>query len=131
MKTEKQNIGRRGEELACLYLENRGHNIIAHNWRFSHLEVDIITLEAGALHFVEVKSRTAPCLTAPQTNVDYKKKYRLAHAANAFLHSDLAKSLPYGVEISFDILTVVFDQDRSRIEYYPRAFTPMGHHGFF
>lgn len=131
MKTEKQNVGRRGEDLACRYLEELGHNVIARNWRSSHLEIDIITVEAGTLHFVEVKSRTAPCLADPQANVGFSKKVRLVHAVKAFLHSPVCKRLPAGLEISIDVLTVVFDRDDSSVAYYPRAFIPLPDQRFF
>lgn len=131
MKNEKQNVGRRGEDLACRYLENRGHSIIARNWRHSHLELDIVSLEAGTLHFVEVKSRTAPCLTAPQSNVTYWKMNRLVRAAKAFLHSDICRRLPSGTDVAFDVLTVVFDRGTDSVNYIPNAFTPFPNGRFF
>lgn len=131
MKTERQNVGRRGEDLACRYLEELGHNIICRNWRSSHLEIDIVTIEAGTLHFVEVKSRTAPCLAEPQDNVDFRKKLNLVHAVKAFIHSPICKRLPAGLEISIDVLTVIFDTDGGSVAYYPRAFIPLPDHRFF
>lgn len=124
MKTERQNVGRRGEDLACRYLENLGHSIVVRNWRCSHLETDIITIEAGTLHFVEVKSRTAPCLALPQTNVNYRKMTRLARAAETFLNSGICRKLPYGLDVSFDVLTVIFHGENGDIEFIPNAFTP-------
>ena len=131
MKTEKQNVGRRGEDLACRYLEGLGHSIIARNWRHSHLEIDIVTVDAGILHFVEVKSRTAPCLTTPQTNVNYWKMSRLERAAKAFLHSDICRRLAPGSDVSFDVLTVIFDYESYSINFIPHAFVPFPDGRFF
>lgn len=125
MKTERQNVGRRGEDLACRYLENLGHRVVARNWRCSHLEIDIITLEAGTLHFVEVKSRTAPLLAEPQANVNYRKKCRIARAAEAFLHSDVCRNLPPAPEVSLDVVTVVFYSERFSINFIPNAYLPV------
>lgn len=131
MKTQKQNVGRRGEDLACRFLENLGQTILTRNWRYSHLELDIVSLEAGTLHFVEVKSRTAPCLTDPTANVNYRKMCRLTRAAKAFLHSDSCRILPAGTEVSFDVLTIVFDHGKSSVNYIPNAFTPFPGGCFF
>ena len=58
-------MGDLGEDLASRYLEQLGHTVLERNWRHSHLEIDLITLDAEGLHFVEVKSRTAPVSAAP------------------------------------------------------------------
>ncbi len=124
MKTSKQEKGRRGEDEACRYLKDMGHRIIATNWRYSHLEIDIVSLKGDGLHFVEVKSRTAPVMAAPELNVGPQKQRRLTAAANAFLNSKDRGELPKGMEVHFDVLTVIFDRTYFEIEYYPQAFVP-------
>ena len=127
MKTHKPTVGRKGEEEACGYLSRNGHRILARNWRGGHLELDIVTLLGSELHIVEVKSRTAPVMAAPERNVGPEKQRRLVAAANAFLHSDDRRQLPADLEVRFDIVSVTFygtgrDFD---IEYYPNAFIPL------
>ena len=127
MKTHKPTVGRKGEEEACGYLSRNGHRILARNWRGGHLELDIVTLLGSELHIVEVKSRTAPVMAAPEHNVGPEKQRRLVAAANAFLHSDDRRQLPADLEVRFDIVSVTFygtgrDFD---IEYYPNAFIPL------
>lgn len=127
MKTDKPTVGRKGEEEACRYLARLGHKILRRNWRGGHLELDVITLLGGELHVVEVKSRTAPVMAAPERNVGREKQRRLIAATNAFLHSEERKDLPPDLEVFFDILSVTFygtgrDFD---IEYYPKAFVPL------
>jgi putative endonuclease len=127
MKTHKPTVGRKGEEEACGYLSRNGHRILARNWRGGHLELDIVTLLGSELHIVEVKSRTAPVMAAPERNVGPEKQRRLVAAANAFLHSDDRRQLPADLEVRFDIVSVTFygtgrDFD---LEYYPNAFIPL------
>ncbi len=127
MKTHKPTVGRKGEEEACGYLSQNGHRILARNWRGGHLELDIVTLLGSELHIVEVKSRTAPVMAAPERNVGPEKQRRLVAAANAFLHSDDRRQLPADLEVRFDIVSVTFygtgrDFD---LEYYPNAFIPL------
>lgn len=124
MKNKKQEIGKFGEDSACSYLQLHGHEIVARNWRHSHLEIDIISLENSRLHFIEVKSRSAPAIAPPQTNVNNAKCARLARAATAFLSSAKRKNLPPDLEVLFDVLTVLVYPDKIEMEYYPQAFIP-------
>ena len=125
MKTGRQITGRRGEEEACRYLRDRGHEIIRRNWRSGHLEIDIITLDSEGLHIVEVKSRRIPSAAEPQANVDSRKMRRLTTAANAFLNSEARSTLPADLEVFFDVVSVLFDGPKFEIEYYPQAFIPL------
>lgn len=124
MENEKQTVGRRGEEEACLYLMNLGHTIVERNWRSSHLETDIITIDGAGLHFVEVKSRKAPAAADPEVNVGPKKRSRMVRAAQSYLH-DRGKPWMWDMEVFFDVLTVVLFEDHANIEYYPQAFVPI------
>ncbi len=121
----RQTSGRKGEEEACRYLCGLGHEVIARNWRYAHLELDIITLFGAELHIVEVKSRTVPAAAAPEANVNRRKMQRMTSAANAFLHSASRASLPGDLEVFFDVVTVLFDGPKFEIEYYPQAFIPL------
>lgn len=126
MKTEKQQTGRKGEDEACTFLAGRGHTVIERNWRKGHLEVDIISLAPDGLHIVEVKTRTAPVMAAPEANVNEAKQRHLAKAAQCYLHSTRRKLFRGDTEVFFDVLTVVFDTDNTTvINYYPKAFIPI------
>lgn len=113
----------RGEDEACRFLEERGHTILERNWRGGHVEIDIVTLASGGLHFVEVKSRTAPATADPEDNVDWRKRKHIVQAAQKFLHSDKMPRVA-DFELFFDVLTVLFDKDNIKIDYYPQAFIP-------
>jgi len=125
MENEKQKVGRKGEEQACRYLSDRGHIIIERNFRSAHLEVDIISLKGSELHIVEVKSRTAPSQAPPQANVNRTKQQRLVRAANAFLHSTHRKPLPDDLEVVFDVVSVIFEGNAARIQFFPDAYRPI------
>lgn len=124
MEGQRQKTGKRGEDEACLFLTENGHRILERNWRGGHLELDIISLAEDGLHIVEVKSRTAPVMAEPELNVGRDKMKRLVRAAQAYLRSPARKTLRE-TEIYFDILTVVFDEGKTTINYYPKAFIPI------
>lgn len=54
--TEKQKIGRLGEDIAKKYLENKGFSIIGQNYLRKCGEIDIIAQKGKILHFIEVKT---------------------------------------------------------------------------
>lgn len=120
-------VGRRGEELACEYLIGKGHTILERNWRSGHLELDIISLDKDGIHFVEVKSRVAPVTAQPEENVGYTKQKKLIAAAQRYLHSaDRKRKLTsVDLEISFDVVSIIFEGDNFGIEWFPQAYIPL------
>lgn len=122
--SQKRETGRRGEDEACRFLEARGHTVLARNWRSGHQELDIVTLEAGVLHFVEVKTRVAPMTASPEDSVGFVKQRNVTRAAGAFIRRFSGAALRYS-EIYFDVVTVVYAGDDITVEYFPQAFIPM------
>ncbi len=111
--TEKQKIGRIGEDIAVRYLENKGFEIIEQNYRKKYGEIDIIAQKANVLHFIEVKSvscesfpKDAPYATdkhRPEDNVHYQKLKRLRNTLQVYLFQRFPKGQPEWV---FDVITV-------------------------
>ena|SRR5690606_28995220 len=104
-----------GEALAAKYLKERGYTILFQNWRFKHLEVDIIAKSEGILVFVEVKSRSGDLYGQPYEFVDQRKQARLIRAADAFL-----ARYSYNGEIRFDIVSVYLSSQK--VELIKDAF---------
>lgn len=113
--------GSRGEQLACEYLQRQGLQLVERNWRGGHLELDIIARGPDGLHFVEVKSRTAPVAAPLEAQVNEAKRRRLEKAALKYLNHKHLES----TEVFFDIVSVVYDGAKTSIEYYPQAWIPM------
>jgi putative endonuclease len=95
--------GRAGEDAAVLFLETKGMEIIARNFRHRGGEVDIIAVEADTLVFVEVKSWSAYGIDALEYGVDEKKQHRIIETAKYFLSSH--RKYRY-MAIRFDIVFV-------------------------
>ena len=124
MKTEGQLVGRRGEDEACRYLQQLGQQILARNYRSGRLEIDIISLAADGLHFVEVKTRTAPAPADPEDNVGPAKRRHMVRAAQGWLHGPDRAPLREA-ELFFDVISVLLDKETTYIQYYPQAFIPL------
>lgn len=114
-------IGQAGEQMACDFLETQGHQILDRNWRSGHLELDIVSEAPDGLHFVEVKARTAPVTTTVLDQVNSVKQKRISAAAGQYLN----KKHMEGKEVFFDIVSVLFDGEETKVRYFPQAWIPM------
>ena len=90
----RKALGAKGEEMDCHYLESRGHRILERNWRGGHLEVDIISQSSDGVHFVEVKTRTAPVAATVDDQVGAVKQHHIADAALKYLNTNHMESVP-------------------------------------
>ena len=115
-----KRLGDIGEDMASKYLSEKGHRILERNWRAGHLEVDIISINSDGVHFVEVKSKTAPYDVQPEEKVNKIKQKRIERAALRYINEKSPSA-----EVFFGVLTVVFDRDKFEIHYFPQAYMPV------
>ena len=111
--------GKKGEELAREYLEQEGFTILHTHWQYGHKELDIVAERDQMLHIVEVRSRTEPYLIEPAQTVQYEKQRNVIAAARAYIYKNNIK-----MEVQFDIVSVVYEANGTKIEYIPHAFYP-------
>lgn len=114
-------IGQLGEQMACDFLQSRGHQILDRNWRAGHLELDIVSEAPDGVHFVEVKARTSSLTASLQDQVGGIKQKRISAAALQYLK----KNHIDGCEIYFDIVSVLFDGGETVVRYFPQAWIPL------
>lgn len=114
-----RSIGFHGEEEAVRHLTEHNYRIIARNWQFHHLEVDIIAENDEFIVFCEVKTRKDNRYGEPETFVDKGKQKHLIAAANNFI-------LRYGImkEARFDIISVIRTPEGLEVKHMPDAFAP-------
>ncbi|MBO7597338.1 MAG: YraN family protein [Bacteroidales bacterium] len=115
-----QEIGILGENAAADFLIKNGYVILERNYRVNHLEIDIIALKEGMLVFVEVKTRAADYLVAPQEAVNKQKQKFIINAANGYIRHHKRSE-----EARLDVITVLHKAGKivsvNHIEnaYYP------------
>ena len=110
-------LGQRGEALAALYLERRGYELIAANFKLPvgrnlrgalvQAELDLIAYEAATLCFIEVKTRASDWYAAPEANVDLRKQRQVARAARAYRRLFGLTSAPH----RYDVVSVILPPD--------------------
>jgi putative endonuclease len=106
--TKHQITGQKGEMLARQYFESRGYDILHTNWRYGHLELDIIAMKAGKLHFIEVKTLKGGSAGMPEDSVNRKKMLNLIKAAELYMISASRTGL-----IQFDVLAIVLKENEN------------------
>jgi putative endonuclease len=117
--TEKQEFGRKGEELALAFYKENHYTILERNWQMNHLEVDIIAKNDEYIVFCEVKARAGNVLVEPQQAVTTQKQRNIIRAANYYVLKH-----QISLEVRFDIIAIVFNGDQHTLEHLPFAFTP-------
>ncbi|MEU5695533.1 YraN family protein [Actinosynnema sp. NPDC020468] len=78
-------LGRRGEDVACSWLEQQGLVVLSRNWRCPEGELDVIATDGATLVVCEVKSRTDTSRGDPLEAVDQPKLDRLRRATARWL----------------------------------------------
>ena len=120
---EHNIVGNIGEEVACKIMRKKGFRIVETNWRFGHLEMDIIAVSRKEIAFVEVKTRTSTFGgKRPEEYVDELKRRRMAASANAYIKMKQIELVP-----RFDIIGLLINPATHEIEeqtHLEDAFLP-------
>lgn len=116
---EHNNLGKAGENAAVSYLECHDYIIRHRNWRKGHLELDIIAALDNELIVIEVKTRSSTDFSQPEKAVDQQKIRRTVRAADAYI-----KMFQIDASVRFDIITVVGNEGKFKIEHIKEAFYP-------
>jgi len=112
--------GKKGEDLAVKFLQEKGYDILVVNWRFRRSEIDIIAKDGKILVFVEVKTRSADYFGSPASFVSPRKKTLLQDAATAYM-----QEINHTWEIRFDIIGILMRSPTNiTINHFEDAFFP-------
>jgi len=110
--------GKKGEEIAAVYLERAGYRIVERNYRCVFGEIDIVASEGDTTVFVEVKSRSSDRYGSPQAAVGPEKQRKLSMIA---LHYLKDKKL-LNKNARFDVVAVMLMPSGPQVELIANAF---------
>lgn len=102
MQQAKDELGRRGENLAADYLTRRGLVVLSRNWRCRHGELDLVAADGTRLVVCEVKTRSGTRYGHPAEAVTRSKAARIRELARHWL----AEHRLGWCEVRFDVLAV-------------------------
>lgn len=114
---DHNELGKIGEQLATDYLLNKGYKILARNFIYQKVEVDIIAKHNDMIICVEVKTRNSDFFGDPQEFVTPGKIKNLVKAMDAFvIENDIS------LETRFDIIAVLKNKKMEQLTHYENAF---------
>jgi putative endonuclease len=113
---KRHRIGAWGEKIASQYLEAKGYQIRARNWRTQEGEVDLVVQDGETIVFVEVKTRTSKDFGWPEESITLAKRRRLQRVALAYLVDQELSDILWRIDV------VAIDRTSSgaveRLEHY-------------
>lgn len=113
MKTEEaKELGIWGEVQAQNMMREMGMQIVEVNWKFLHLEIDIVAMDGDQLVICEVKTRSTLANGNPEMFVNRTKQRKLMRAANLYLEQQKLTN-----EIRFDVVGII-KQGRYELKNY-------------
>lgn len=77
-------LGNIAEDKACVYIQERGFQIVERNFTLRGGEIDIIAIKDEVLHFIEVKSGSS---YNPLYNITPKKLQHVINTAHRFMQT--------------------------------------------
>ncbi len=108
---QHNETGSTGEKLAVQWLVKQGFEIKEVNWRYKHLEVDIIAVKGDTLHFIEVKTRTSTLFGNPEESITKAKMKNLKDASEQYQFLNAGWKW-----IQIDVLAILFKS--GKVDYW-------------
>ena len=116
--SQKQLLGKYGEDLAAKYLEDRGYCIVARNWRTSAGEIDLIARQNQKLVFVEVKTRNGSGYGHPFEAITTAKIARMRRLVAQWCEQNDT----VGLKLRADAIAVMVLNGKVAIEHLKQVF---------
>ena len=124
-KTNKQTIGKKGEDLAVIFFKKQNYEILERNYWQKWGEIDIVAKKHGVIHFVEVKTVSRDKLSDERSdryeredNLHLWKRQRFGRVIETYL---LDKEVGDEVDWQVDAISVYLDRAGQllKIDYLP------------
>ena len=117
MKKFNLKTGRKGEEIAKKYLENKGYKILEQNIKNKFGEIDLVVQDKKELVIVEVRTKIGDDYGSPEESLTKKKLYRLRLNTISYVTRKEWKR-NYRIDAVCIVLTSNKDKVPARLEHY-------------
>ncbi len=111
VQTSRQRDGRRGEELAAIFLSQQGFRVVEKNWHCRFGEIDLIVQRGHEVRFVEVKWRAGTMYGLPEESITSTKRAHLFRVVETWLQSH-----PEPAAYQIDVVTILVVKDQTAPE---------------
>jgi len=113
------DLGQKGEDIACEFLRKRGFLILDRNWFYQKAELDIVAFHNNTLVVIEVKTRSIHYHAETDDLIGNRKLKLMYGAADRYME---IKKIPW--EVRYDLVVVIFHGETWTIEHVEDAFYP-------
>jgi putative endonuclease len=103
---DNKETGKKGENIACAFLESKGYKIVEKNFRAARCEIDIIAQRDEYIIFIEVKTRKTQKFGSASQAVGTVKRKNIITAAVMFVETN---DLYVNLQPRFDVIEVYMD----------------------
>lgn len=117
-KTEKQLIGKKGEDIAVNFLLENDYEIIARNYRYKRSEIDIICKKNAFLVFIEVKTRKNNIFGFPEEQISQNQ---IRNIQNAAIHFQNNTTISYSL-VRYDVISILINNNISNVTHLEDTF---------
>ena len=107
------------EKIACETLQQKGLQLIDHNFSSALGEIDLIMQDGSTLVFIEVRQRSSAAYGLAEETIGHRKQEKIRRVADQFLQR---KSKGYDQQCRFDVFAVNGDQTKKTIRWIKSAF---------
>lgn len=115
----RRALGNRGEDVAALWYEGRGFEVLDRQWRCREGEIDLVLALGSMVVFCEVKTRTNSGFGTPAEAVTPVKQRRIRLLATRWLDAHPQ----HRGELRFDVAAITWARGASpEVEIIPGAF---------
>ena len=104
MTSRRQELGRRGEQMAARAVAAAGATILARNWRCAAGEIDILARDGDTLVVVEVRTRWGTAYGTPEESLTAPKQAKLVELGQAYV-----QEIDWGGPWRIDLVAVQFN----------------------
>ncbi len=121
MRLSKEELAKKGEQMAADFLKENGFEIIERNYRHGHGELDIIAVDSkdGFTVFVEVKTRQNLYFGEPEYAITKSKQRQVKKVAELYLYDKEIDE----INCRFDVIAILLeDENNPVINHYENAF---------
>ncbi len=116
--SDRQAIGRKGENIAAAYLAQRGCVVLERNVRTAYGEIDLVVMKGKSLVFVEVKTRTNRSFGYPETAITETKMMHMVSCAENYMQQHPEYTMPW----QLDVVSVELGKDDEyRVTWFENA----------
>ena len=106
-------MGKAGEEISCIYLEQIGYRIIERNFNCRQGEIDIIAKDKDEYVFIEVKTRSNIKFGRPKEAVNETKQKHIYKSTKFYLYLHKLND----AFIRFDVIEIYFINERYKLKH--------------